>query len=79
MTSARELFDSQGFVIVILTALGIVGLALRSRCSTTRCCYGMVDITRNVEVELQERRLELQHKGLNRIQTQQNLTNSTIV
>lgn len=45
---------------LIVTASGVcLAYALKSKCSNVKLCFGCIDITRDVEIELEEDRLAM--------------------
>jgi len=45
--SIIDLFNSNGFIIIAISIIGLFGIALRSRCQRTNCCYGLIEIIRD--------------------------------
>lgn len=55
-----DCFNSQGFIIVVGAIIGIIGVAVKSKCSNTRCCWGCIDIQRDTTGEVHEDELAMQ-------------------
>lgn len=51
-------FDGVFFITIITIITGSFGLmlkyCLKSKCDSVRCCYGLLEIHRNVEIEKDE-------------------------
>ena len=58
MSSSLYDFNSTFFLslgTLLISAFGIcLGYSLKSKCSNVKCCYGCVEITRNIKAELKE-------------------------
>ena len=58
-----SIFDSQGFIIVCGMAVGLLALIFKSRCTNTRLCFGLIDITRDTHAEMEEAELQIQNQN----------------
>lgn len=74
--SIIDLFNSNGFIIIAISIIGLFGIALRSRCQRTNCCYGLIEIIRDTQAEDNERMRELELQSNNNTNNN-NLSNIT--
>ena len=65
MSDWITVFDSTFWLSLSVGFFGFLGLALRycikSKCSDTSCCYGMISIKRDTQAELEESEFEYSH------------------
>jgi len=61
-------FNSGFFLTIagIITAFlsGLLVYCIKSKCSRCRLCYGLVEVDRNVQLEMEEEKFEIEH-GIN--------------
>ena len=57
-----------GILVGFIT--GTLVYAIKSKCAKCVLCYGMINIERDVKVELEEERLEIEH-GINPFSNQE--------
>ena len=64
MTEWYNTFDGVFFITIATILTGSIGLALRfclkSKCQNFNCCWGMLNIERNIEEEVKEEMKELE-------------------
>ena len=69
-----EEFNSGFFLTIvgILTAFfsGALVYTIKSKCSKCSLCFGLINIERNVEAEIEEEKFEIEH-GLNPFSNQE--------
>lgn len=53
--------DPLTIITLATLATGLIYVILRSRCDQVSCCWGMLSVHRNVQLEEHERELELEH------------------
>ena len=62
-----ETFDGVFWITILTVLTGSIGLAfrycLKSKCENFSCCWGMIKINRNVDIEAQEEIRELELRG----------------
>lgn len=59
-----ETFDGVFFITIITICSGSIALALKyclkSKCENFKCCCGLIEIERNVKIELEEELKEME-------------------
>ena len=65
-------FNSGFFLTIvgIITAFlsGLLVYCIKSKCSRCRLCYGLIEVDRNVQLETEEEKYEIEH-GINPFST----------
>lgn len=65
-----ETFDSVFWITLTTILTGSVGLALKyclkSKCRNLSCCWGLVHVDRDVDIEAQEEMKEMELQGVKR-------------
>lgn len=64
MSKWYEIFDGVFFITIITICGGSFAIALKyclkSKCENFKCCWGLVEIERNVEIEVEEELKEME-------------------
>lgn len=59
-------FDSVFWISISASVLGIgailIKTAFRSKCRNCKCCFGFVEIERDIEAEIEEHKIEIEHE-----------------
>jgi len=71
-----EIFDSVFWITVLSILTGCIGLCikycLKSKCDNVKCCYGLVEIHRDIEAETEEEMKQME-LGISRNESKINI------
>jgi hypothetical protein len=71
-----EIFDSVFWITVLSILTGCIGLCikycLKSKCDNVKCCYGLVEIHRDIEAETEEEMKQME-LGISRNESKLNI------
>jgi hypothetical protein len=67
-----EIFNSVFWITVITMLMSLIGLllkyCLKTKCDNVKCCWGMIEVNRDVELEAMEENIEeMKDLGINEL------------